>query len=310
MRSLEPDRDQIEIFVDAIFRHAGTQGYVAVRSFFDDKNEKFRIIPTSLAGGLRFLIDVAEDEARRAANCPRPVVFCPPLAVFSNTRAREQDLAEGLVLSVECDQRPSAALITLEQLLGKPTVVVQSGGQYINGNGEIEDKLHGHWRLAVPACGEQLLKLKLARDIAARVVSGDPSNRPVCHPIRWPGSWHRKAEPTLCRIKSCNPDREIDLASVVKILLPKVPASTTSNGSHAANWRDLVRNGVGEGVRNQTIAQLAGYLLRRRVDPNVVLEIMLAWNASRCRPPLGEDEVTTIINSICKCEMRRRGAQS
>jgi hypothetical protein len=31
---LEPDRDQLEIFVDALFRHAGDKGFVAVRSFY------------------------------------------------------------------------------------------------------------------------------------------------------------------------------------------------------------------------------------------------------------------------------------
>jgi hypothetical protein len=58
-----------------------------------------------------------------------------------------------------------------------------------------------HWRLTRPAQGqEQLAKLKQARDFAARLVGGDPSNKPVCHPIRWPGSWHRKnkSSPRLC----------------------------------------------------------------------------------------------------------------
>jgi hypothetical protein len=31
--ALEPDRDQIEIFVNAVFRYAGSKGFVAVRSF-------------------------------------------------------------------------------------------------------------------------------------------------------------------------------------------------------------------------------------------------------------------------------------
>jgi hypothetical protein len=61
-------------------------------------------------------------------------------------------------------------------------------------------KLHAHWRLAVPARGAELEDLKLARTLAARLVGGDPSNMPIVHPIRWPGSWHRKAEPRLCEI--------------------------------------------------------------------------------------------------------------
>ena len=198
---LEPDRDQIEIFVDAIFRHAGDKGFVAVRSFLEHEDKVFRRSIADLAGGLRFLVDVCEDDARRAAQNPAPVVFCPPLAVFTGKdHAREQDVLLGLVLSVECDEHPQQARATLEALLGRATVVVQSGGRWINGGGEPEDKLHLHWRLAKPAQGKDALaKLKLARELAARLVGGDPSNAPICHPIRWPGSWHRKATPRLAR---------------------------------------------------------------------------------------------------------------
>jgi hypothetical protein len=89
---LEPDRDQLEIFVDAIFRHAGTQGFVSLRGFFEgDASKPFRITPISLAGDLKFLVDAAEDDARRAALDPKAVVFAPPLAVFAiKEHAREK----------------------------------------------------------------------------------------------------------------------------------------------------------------------------------------------------------------------------
>lgn len=38
-------------------------------------------------------------------------------------------------------------------------------------------------------------------------------------------------------------------------------------------WADLIKDGVSEGARNDTVARLAGHLLRHRVDPMVVLEI-------------------------------------
>src|SRR6185436_5458507 len=101
--------------------------FVAVRAFYEDDDLKpARISGTALTGGLQFLIDVAEDDARRAAQHPRPVVFCPPLATFnSKDRAREQDIAEGLALSVECDERPQEARAALEEILGPATVIVR-----------------------------------------------------------------------------------------------------------------------------------------------------------------------------------------
>jgi hypothetical protein len=55
---------------------------------------------------------------------------------------------------------------------------------------------------------------------------------------------------------------------------------------------------------------LAGHLLRRYVDPIVVLELMLAFNGARGRPPLEAKEVAEIINKISLRELKRRQASS
>jgi hypothetical protein len=212
-RRLEPDRDELEVYVDAVLRYRGTEGFISLRSFYDDeeakqRKEKPRICAVSLKGNFAFLIDCAVDEARRAAQHPRPMVFAPPLCVFGNAdNAAEQDILAGLLLSVECDRHPHEARRQLEELLGPATCVVRSGGLWINNDdGEVHDKLHLHWRLAKPALSkEDLAALKGARTSAARLVGGDGTNNPVCHPIRWPGSWHRKKEPRLCSIVEVNP---------------------------------------------------------------------------------------------------------
>ena len=66
----------------------------------------------------------------------------------------------------------------------------------------------------------------------------------------------------------------------------------------SGHWRRLIREGIGEGRRNDTIASLTGHLLWRGVDPDVVLELMLAWNRTHCRPPLSDDEVAQAVRSI------------
>jgi len=67
-----------------------------------------------------------------------------------------------------------------------------------------------------------------------------------------------------------------------------------------ADWRQLVHEGVPEGERNSTIASLTGHLLWHGVDPQVALELMLAWNRVRCRPPLDDDEVARVVASITR----------
>jgi hypothetical protein len=83
---------------------------------------------------------------------------------------------------------------------------------------------------------------------------------------------------------------------------------THAKARPAAEWRELVHEEIPEGRRNQTMAQLAGHLLRRYVDPHVVLDLLLAWNAARCRPPLDRADVARTVDSIAGKEIRRRSA--
>ena len=97
------------------------------------------------------------------------------------------------------------------------------------------------------------------------------------------------------------------IAAAPDWLLQRVAASTTNTPTPVAEWRSLVAGGVDEGSRDATVAKISGHLLRRFIDPHVVLDLMQVWNAARCRPPLPEADVLRIINSICAAEAKRRG---
>jgi len=75
-------------------------------------------------------------------------------------------------------------------------------------------------------------------------------------------------------------------------------------GHSLAHWRRLVRDGVAQGERNSTLASLTGHLLRRGVDPEVALELLLGWNRFRCRPPLTDEEVASVVESIARVRAR------
>lgn len=78
------------------------------------------------------------------------------------------------------------------------------------------------------------------------------------------------------------------------------PGADRQAGHRLEHWHRLVRDGVVEGERNNTIASLCGHLLWYGVDPEVAMELVLCWNAVRCRPPLCEEEVMRTVESITR----------
>ena len=235
------------------------------------------------------MCDAAEDDARRASQYPQPIVFCPPFALFANKdRAREQDVTEGLVLSTECDQNPAEARATLERLLGPATVVVRSGGRWKNpASGNDEDKIHLHWRLARPARGAELVKLKRAREHVARTVGSDPSNVPICHPIRWPGSWHRKAEPRLCEILAVDPDREIELEIALAVLGERGQEVRSSEKEEVAaadndrvDWAKSIRQIISGSSYHPALVPLAASCASHRVPQQAADKLLRALLAN------------------------------
>ena len=80
-------------------------------------------------------------------------------------------------------------------------------------------------------------------------------------------------------------------------------------GHPLPHWRRLVREGVREGERNNSIASLAGHLLWHGVDAKVTLDLLLCWNATRCRPPVSDDEVARTVESIGRTHFRERAGE-
>ncbi len=98
---------------------------------------------------------------------------------------------------------------------------------------------------------------------------------------------------------------DLPLALLPGWLMPAMHGDGT-HGHPRAHWRELVRGDVAEGTRNNTLASLAGHLLWHGVDPQVALELLLAFNRVRCRPPLPDDEVAQVVASITRLHERGR----
>ena len=97
----------------------------------------------------------------------------------------------------------------------------------------------------------------------------------------------------------------VELAVLPAWLRRRLGLPGQRSGHPLTYWRALVHEGVEEGERNNSIASLAGYLLRHGTDPVVALDLLLSWNAARCRPPLSEDEVVKVVESITRLHERQ-----
>lgn len=219
---LHADRDIMHKFFTTIFKHCqGDKGHLVFRAFEYEKNKVCLNQWTPFA---KCFVDeavkAATEIARRTGK--HRAVFSPPICIFGDQETKdgkrfsgESNVVSAPAIQVDLDKHPTASLIELWNVLGQPTLVVNSGGVW-----EGEDKLHAYWRLGEPARSEkERALLKRARAMASMLVDGDDTAAALSHPMRLPGSWHTKSEPRLCRITDDgDADREIKLEWAVEEL--------------------------------------------------------------------------------------------
>lgn len=128
-------------------------------------------------------------------------------------------------------------------------------------------------------------RVGIGRGIDLRGDGGYVVAPPSIHPSGEPYRWLSGQAPEECELAPL----PHWLAAAAGVLRP---------GRSVGDWRRLVLEGVPEGQRNSTIASLTGHLLWHGVDTTVTLELMLAWNRQRCRPPLDDAEVAQVVRNI------------
>jgi hypothetical protein len=92
-------------------------------------------------------------------------------------------------------------------------------------------------------------------------------------------------------------DEHTPIADAPAWLRERLTTSPSPSSSRAEH-----RDGIPEGQRNQTLTSLAGAMRRRGATAHAIEAALLAENANRCVPPLREEEVKRISQSISQCE--------
>jgi Bifunctional DNA primase/polymerase, N-terminal len=71
-------------------------------------------------------------------------------------------------------------------------------------------------------------------------------------------------------------------------------------------WRSFIDDAYAGSHRGHAVARLSGLLLRKYLDPHVVVSLCQIFNTDRCVEPLARAEVFRIVNDIARREADRR----
>ena len=289
---IEPDPAQLEIFLDVVFDYC--EGMIPVRGFVDKGQGK--------DGKPNNIWIEADAEAHekittfsRWAWREGAAVYVIPGTVAEQGQARAPDVLQMQTIVVDLDAGDiGAKLDHLVAYLGRPTLIVESGGRTSDG----ADKLHVWWKLSEPALAQDLeLLCRLRGDIAVKV-GGDTHFRSAHQPIRVAGSVYQKGgSQRIVRIREHN-EFEIDLRTLEQLVdaMPvlvgagaqPLPGTTTKPSLQDVLITPVHEGGTDQWTRFEGASAAIGHYIRLvhegRITPDDGWEAICGYNAAMLRP--------------------------
>jgi hypothetical protein len=104
-----------------------------------------------------------------------------------------------------------------------------------------------------------------------------------------------------------HPD-ELALADIPPWILTALERHTPTGkrAVTADQWRERVEGEIFPGTRTQRITEVCGLLLRKNLEPHLILALLLGWNSRSFKPPLDEAKVTETVAGLMRREAKRR----
>ena len=312
---LEPDRAQIETFLDVVFGYC--EGWIPLRGFID-KGQGIDGRPHNAwieADGA--LIDKAMNFAAWAAR-EGAAFYVVPGTVAATGQAKSADVVQMQTILVDLDAGDiTAKLEHLIRHLGDPTLIVESGGRTPEGI----DKLHVWWRLSEPAEDEDIALLcRLRGDIAVKV-GGDTHFRSAHQPIRMAGSvYHKGGFKRLVSIRRYEPRVEVHLGDFAEAVdaMPPLDGVGSEPGPSSAkpSIGDVLITPVREGgedawTRFQGASAAMGHYIRQahegRISRDEAWEAICQYNAAMLRPSWPLERLATEAQRLWRLHEEKHG---
>ena len=149
---------------------------------------------------------------------------------------------------------------------------------------------HAYFRLGKHKVRNSTGKLGTGTDV--RGTGGYVLLPPSIHPSGRPYSW--------------SVDSADHIASAPDWLHAIIGDERDGQGKPLEHWHHVLTSRISEGGRNSTLTSMCGKLLHSGLnDVALLLDVMLCINDARCNPPLGYQEVNTIISSVVRSHLRK-----
>ena len=210
-----------------------------------------------------------------------------------------------------------AKLEHLIAYLGRPTLIVESGGRTVEGT----DKLHIWWKLSEPASGNDLeLLCRLRGEIAVKV-GGDTHFRSAHQPIRVAGSvYHKGGSQRLVQIREHN-SCEVHLhafADLVDTMPPLIGAGAEPSASNTSkpSLQDVLitpvrEEGADPWTRFEGASAAIGHYIRLahegRISPDEGWEAICGYNAAMLRPAWPLERLQQEADRLWALHIRKNG---
>ncbi|MFM2150411.1 MAG: hypothetical protein RLZZ187_2717 [Pseudomonadota bacterium] len=313
--NIEPDPEQIAIFLDVVFGYC--EGWAPLRGFVD-KGQGIAGRPHNVwvevdGSLLEKAISFAGWAAREGA-----AFYVVPGTVVDAGKAKAADVRQMQTVLVDLDAGDiPAKLDHLILHLGEPTLIVESGGRTPDGI----DKLHVWWRLSEPAEAEDIALLcRLRGDIAVKV-GGDTHFRSAHQPIRLAGSvYHKGGFTRLVTIRRHSPQAEVHLREFAELVdaMPPLAGVGCEPGpaSEKPSIKDILTTPVREGgeddwTRFQGASAAIGHYVRMahegRMSRDEAWEAICQYNAAQLRPCWPLERLASEAQRLWRLHEERHG---
>jgi putative DNA primase/helicase len=176
---------------------------------------------------------------------------------------------------------------SLRELSFQASIIIRSGGG-----------LHGYWLLreAIELKEEAHRVKNVLRRLAHRL-GGDLGAAEPARILRLPGTFNHKYTPARpVSIEVLRPELRYNICDFEDFLPEEPPEKRTCIAAPLEGAKIL------EGARNNTLTSLAGTMWRKGMSQEAIFAAISKENEARCAPPLSENEIKRIADSISRYE--------